>query len=87
LRSKGFAYEFRTINTSAGTIFVFFDVNLEVILSYFIGSIKGITANDNTLLAAYSNGLMCLLDIRTGWLQDSFRPHESEILQVELINF
>ena len=27
---------------------------------------------------------MCLLDIRTGWLQDSFRPHESEILQVEL---
>jgi hypothetical protein len=27
------------------------------------------------------------IDIRTGWLQDSFRPHESEILQVELIKF
>lgn len=43
---------------------------------------KCITASENTLLAGYSNGLMCLLDIRTGWLQDSFRPHESEILQV-----
>jgi hypothetical protein len=54
----------------------------------FKESIKCITANDNTLLAAYSNGLMCLLEIRIGWLQDSFRPHESDILQVsELLVF
>jgi hypothetical protein len=38
------------------------------------------------LLVGFTNGIMCLLDIRSGQLQESFKTHESDLLQLKFFN-
>ncbi|CAF0855447.1 unnamed protein product [Brachionus calyciflorus] len=47
------------------------------------GSIKSISASDNLLLVGFSTGLMSLLDMRTGWIQESCKALDNEILQLK----
>ena len=47
------------------------------------GSIKCISTTDNLLLVGFSTGLMCLMDMRNGWIQESFKNLDNEILQLK----
>lgn len=61
--------------------------NFEDIKLYILnlkGSIKSISTSDNLLLVGFSTGLMCLLDMRTGWIQESCKTLDNEILQVRI---
>jgi hypothetical protein len=39
-------------------------------------------SSDNLLLIGFSTGLMYLIDMRTGWIQESCKNLDNEILQV-----
>jgi len=67
LRINSFTHEFKTCHSSSS-------------LSSN-GTIKSISACDNNLLVFFSTGLICLLDIRTGWLIESFKNHDNELIQ------
>lgn len=47
------------------------------------GSIKSISTTDNLLLVGFSTGLMSLIDMRTGWIQESCKSLDNEILQLK----
>jgi hypothetical protein len=39
------------------------------------------------LTVGFSTGLICLLDMRTGWIQEGWKTCDSEILQVSFLSF
>lgn len=67
LRSKSYAYDFRTCNAPSG-------------------SIKTLTTTGNNLLiVGFSTGLVCVLDMRNGWIVDTWKNHDNEILQMKIL--
>ncbi len=50
------------------------------------GSIKTLsTAFYNQILCGFSTGLMCVLDMRNGWIVDTWKNHDNEILQTKFL--
>lgn len=45
------------------------------------GSIKSMSSNEHQLLVSFSTGIMCLVDMRTGWIIETYKSHDNEIVQ------
>ena len=51
------------------------------------GSIKTLaTIQSNLLLAGFSTGLICVIDMRNGWIVDTWKNHDNEILQLKVLS-
>lgn len=67
LRSKTYAYDFKTCNAP-------------------YGSIKTLASTSNhLLLIGFTSGLVCVIDIRNGWIVDTWKNHDNEILQMKIL--
>ena len=42
------------------------------------------SASDNMLLVGFSTGLMCMIDLRNGWIIESWKTYDNEIMQVTI---
>ena len=50
------------------------------------GSVRTIAASQNNLLlVGFNTGLMCVLDMRNGWIVDTWKKHDSELLQTKFL--
>lgn len=44
------------------------------------------SAFENQLLICFSTGLMCLMDMRTGWIIETFKNHDNEIINAKFFS-
>ena len=46
------------------------------------GPIKSLAISEHMMLAGFASGLVCAIDLRTGWKQESWKALDCDILQV-----
>ena len=62
-------------------------INLSFQIAVVIGTVRCLTVNErgSWMAAGFSNGVISVLDLKTGILRGQWRAHDAEILQVIIL--